>query len=69
MVLLAHEGMWCVADARGCVFEYTNCSREDANVCVTETGWVEACEDLFDGQELFWYYGDLYGLAGFAVVN
>lgn len=55
--------MWCVVDARGCVFEYMNCSREDANVCVTETGWVEACEDLFDGQELFWYYGDLYGLA------
>ena len=63
MVLLAHEGMWRIVDVRGCVFENMNCSQreEDANVHVTETGWVEACEDVFD-EELCWYYGDLYGL-------
>lgn len=65
MVLLAHEGVWCVVDVRGCAFEMMNCSRseEGANVHVSETGWVEAREDMFDGQELCWYYGSLYGLA------
>ena len=56
------EMKWAVVNVCGSVFEWANCSESehDANVHVSERGWVSAIDDIEDGEELVWWYGDSF---------
>jgi len=65
LILVRYARMWHVIDVRGSVFEWANSSdtEEGANMHVSRAGWCEAMCDIAAGDEVVWWYGDLYGFA------
>ena len=63
-VLLRHGAGYTVVDVTGSVFEWANCATDEhaANMHVLPSGRVEACSEVESGEELVWFYGELFGL-------
>lgn len=62
---MADNVRWMIVDVAGrSVFEFANSSKleDDANLHVSETGWVSTTGEVKAGEELLWWYGDAFCL-------